>query len=317
MKEHKQFGQHGRPKGQPGRKQKLTARQKRLLKRSAYGLLPQQNLMIFFFSCSKLLNGVDTSLAKVTHELGLDIGNTTARRVLREMGYKGRKPRKIPLVSAVNRKRRVQWAKTWKATNWDDILFTDEKKWMMVRHKRNWVWRLVTAKWHPSEADQRTQAGGGSIMVWGAISHRRTYPLIEIPTTLDAVGYRDQVLRKFLGNPPASRSTRGHRGLPWTFMHDNASIHTARVVEDFLKDHAAVVLPWPANSPDLNPIENLWAIVSQKVYKTHRFSSKPDLLAALQQEWAAVDPALLQKLYDSIPRRCEEVIKYKGWPTRY
>ena len=272
-------------------------------------------LSIFFIS--KLLNEEDTSLAKVIHDMNLNIGNTTARRALRSMGYKGRKPRKIPLVSAVNRQCRVRWARTWMGTNWDDILFTDEKKWMMVRHKRNWVWRHVTAKWHPKEADQRTQAGGGSLMVWGAISHTRTYPLIEIPTTLDAVGYRDQVLRKFLGNPPSRGRTHGRRGLPWTFMHDNASVHTARVVEEFLKAHDAEILPWPANSPDLNPIENLWAIVSQKVYKTHRFSSKPELFAALQREWAAVDPALLQKLYDSIPNRCREVIKNRGWPTRY
>ncbi len=106
------------------------------------------------------------------------------------------------------------------------------------------------------------------------------------------------------------------KSLPWVWQHDNAAVHTCNKAEKALKERAAVVLPWPPTSPDLNPIENLWAYVSRKVYKS-QFKSKQELFDAIQREWAAVPSELLASLYDSMPGRLEQVRKACGAPICY
>jgi transposase len=255
-----------------------------------------------------------SSVPEAIRELNFGTSAETGRRRLHAAGIHGRKPARKPLMSYINKLRRVKWCKTWSKEDFKNVLFTDEKKWVLVGRKEGWVWRCVGARYKEGNTQARTQAGGGSVMVWGAISRTRTYPLIVIDTTIDAAGYVE-VLKKFFGPPPRSSAAR-KKGMPWTFMHDNASIHAAKLTEKFLKDRHVEVLPWPANSPDLNPIENLWSIVSKKVYRTN-YSSRDALIAAVQTEWAAVTPAQLAALYDSMPRRMAAVVKGRGGPTAY
>ena len=61
------------------------------------------------------------------------------------------------------------------------------------------------------------------------------------------------------------------------FMHDNAPVHTACIIKQILEELHIQVMLWPPYSPDLNPIENLWAIMKQEIYKLHpEFEHAPD-----------------------------------------
>ena len=73
---------------------------------------------------------------------------------------------------------------------------------------------------------------------------------------------------------------------------------------------------WPAQSPDLNPIEHLWAILKKKL-RGKRFKKEDDLWAAVQREWNSIPLEKLIKLVDSMPNRIRAVISAKGGPTKY
>ena len=73
---------------------------------------------------------------------------------------------------------------------------------------------------------------------------------------------------------------------------------------------------WPGNSPDLNPIENLWALVKREL-RGKDTSSLPKLEAAIRDVWDNFKPELLQNLAESVPRRLRECLKKKGRPLKY
>ncbi len=107
------------------------------------------------------------------------------------------------------------------------------------------------------------------------------------------------------------------RALPcFQHFHFHASFHTAKSTKSWFNDHGVTVLDWPANSPDLNPIEYLWGIVKRKMRDT-RPNNADDLKAAIKATWASIPPQQCHKLITSMPHRIEAVIKAKGAPTKY
>ncbi len=100
------------------------------------------------------------------------------------------------------------------------------------------------------------------------------------------------------------------------FQQDLAPAHTAKGTKSLFNDHGVTVLDWPANSPDLNPIENLWGIVKRKMRDT-RPNNADDLKATVKETWASIPPQQCHKLITSMPRRIEAVIKTKGASIKY
>ena len=102
------------------------------------------------------------------------------------------------------------------------------------------------------------------------------------------------------------------------FQHDNDSKHTSRVARKCFQELGLRLLSWPANSPDLNPIEHLWDHLKRKL---NEYPEPPkgilELWERVQAEWEAIPKEVVQNLICSMPDRIEAVIKSKGDVTKY
>ncbi len=94
------------------------------------------------------------------------------------------------------------------------------------------------------------------------------------------------------------------------FQQDLAGAHTAKSTKSWLNDHGVGVHDWPANSPDLNPIENLWGIVKRKI-RNKRPNNADELKAIVKKTWASIPPQQCHKLITSMPRQIDAVIHAK------
>ena len=153
--------------------------------------------------------------------------------------------------------------------------------------------------------------GGGSVMVWGCFTKMEMGKLCVLDRTLDRIYYR-QILEENL-LPSVSKLGLGSN---FTFMHDNDPKHTSALVKDWLKKNGIRILQWPSSSPDLNPIENLWDVLEDRV-KKHHTKNKEELALLLMEEWDKIELPVLVKLAGSVSSRLNKCIKMKGYPTRY
>ncbi len=138
-------------------------------------------------------------------------------------------------------------------------------------------------------------------MIWAAMSSAGVGPLYFLKSTVNAVIYQD-ILEHFM-----------LLSADLIFQQDLAPAHTAKGTKSWFNDHGVTVLDWPANSPDLNPIENLWGIVKRKMRDT-RPNNADDLKAAIKATWASITPEQCHRVIASMPRRIDAVIHAKGGP---
>jgi len=165
------------------------------------------------------------------------------------------------------------------------------------------------------------------IMVFGAIAWWGKTQLVRMPAGLKitAAEYLDtlqnftipQVKILFGGDPDDSDNDSKGGGNRFEWVQDNASVHNAKVVKDWLSEQQWKTLsPWPAMSPDLNPIENVWGIMSQRL-AGRSFDDGEDFWKAICDAWDAIDYNTIRSLYDSLPKRYAAVIEEEGGPTKY
>lgn len=152
-------------------------------------------------------------------------------------------------------------------------------------------------------------------MMWLCIEAGGRSRLTRCDKTQDSQSYQTKVLTPNLG---FLKTRGGHRGrTPITFMQDGASCHTSLSTIGFLRRNGVKVLPnWPANSPDLNPVEHCWAWLSKRLVGKS-FRTEDELEAAIRAEWDQKPPELLRNLYASMYCRIMNVIAAKGAATRY
>ena len=240
---------------------------------------------------------------------------STCHRFLKQSGYKIIKLWKKPIISDVNKRKRVDFSQDSlsKPTEfWERVIWSDE-----TTVRSNPKSQDIFVKVHNSvnredlPVNGKCQSQGISVMFWGCFSKLGMGPLVAIEGTLDGERYK-QLLEEYL-KPEIDAAE-----LPMVFMQDNAPCHTARVVTQFFAENEIETLNWPPQSPDMNPIENLWSIIKQRRRK--RFGppkTRDELIDQIFAVWEEIDDTLRNSLADSVCNRFIEVLRLNGRPSKY
>lgn len=232
-----------------------------------------------------------------------------------EAGLNGRIARNKPKLTKKQRQARLRWAKKyrdWKAEDWEKILWSDESPFhLFVRHGKVWVRRRLGEEFVLCCMQPTVKFGGGHINVWGCFSSQGVGSLYQINGIMTGAMYRE-ILKNHMA--PVIRRL----GPNFIFQHDNDPKHTSKVVKNYLSNAKFIVLDWPSQSPDLNPIENIWGRIKQLL---RRRSVGPsdlnEIFDYVKREWEALPKEYLLELIHSMPQRIEAVIKNKGGSTKY
>ncbi len=147
-------------------------------------------------------------------------------------------------------------------------------------------------------------------MIRAAMSSTGVGPLCFLKSTVNTAIYQE-ILEHFM--LPSADKLYGDAD--FIFLQDLAPAHTAKGTKSWFNDHGVTVLDWPANSPDLNPIENPLGCV--KKMRDTRPNNADDLKAAIKATWASFTTEQCHRLIVSMPRRIDAVIHAKGGPTKY
>lgn len=239
---------------------------------------------------------------------------TVQRRLKDDLCYEHRAPRRKPILTEKQRQKRVQFCKKylkWDNEKWKSVLWSDEATFNVTGNRGGKVrLRPGADPYHPKYT-QGTVKYPDSVMIWGAFGYHGKGKLVVLPKniTVNKERYLELLCDHLEDCFDACKSE--------VFMQDGAPAHTAKLIKewfefvgvDYIKD-------WPGNSPDFNPIENLWGLIKRRL-RGRNTSTVPQLVKEIQDIWDNLEPSMLQRLAESVPQRLESCLKRKGLPTKY
>lgn len=302
-KVYKRYLENGTVKNRPGRGRKLQT-------------TPQTDRRIVRMSLKdRRLTAVEIN--KCLAADGMRVSQWTVRRRLLRAGLKARKPQKKPLLNVDQRRKRLRWAQDhlhWSVHNWNQVIWSDETKISIFGSDGvKYVRRRPGEAFRP-DCMIATMKQPVSVMIWGCMSRSSVGRIAVLDGIINADRYIREVLETKLLQ--SAKDMFGDGG-NFIFQQDGAPCHTAKKSMQWFRDNGVEVLSWPGNSPDLNPIENLWARL-KKLVSAIRPSNRQQLIEATINCWyRVISPAELEKLVDSMPRRCAAVVNSRGYPTKY
>lgn len=244
------------------------------------------------------------------------ISDQTVRNRLHEAGQRSRNRCRVPILNIGHRRARLEYARAhvcWTVRQWQNVLFTDESRFSLFGNDgRIRVWRRRGQRYDRACVAPVRAFNGGSIMVWGGITTNQRTDLVVLPAPgMTAVRYVEEILRPHV--LPMSRRI----GRSFFFMQDNARPHTAAITREFLAENSIRLLPHPAMSPDLNPIEHVWDIMGRRLRDLARQPvNLEDLSQTLVQIWNDIPQEEIRACI-TMRNRLQAVIQQRGGNTRY
>ena len=221
---------------------------------------------------------------------------------MRVLGYGSRRPTRVPLLTPRHRTIRRAFATNhhgWTLQQWRNVIWSDESRYQLFHADgRHRVWRTPHEAMDPACQVGTVQAGGLSVMVWGAFSWHGMGPLVVLDATLTGQRYL-----QLLGDHLHPFVMFQHPDDIAVYQDDNAAPHRANIVRAWFDEHAGEIqrLNWPPRSPDMNPIEHIWDALDVRLRALNpQPTNRPQLATALQDVWCQLSPDVSQGLAVSL-----------------
>lgn len=263
----------------------------------------------------------DTAVQVAQHlnnHSGQTLSASTIRRSLKKQGMKAVVKKKKPMLSKFHRKARLAFAEKYKEyteEDWKQVIWSDESKINRLGSDgQKYTWKRAGEPLLDREVIGTKKFGGGNIMVWGCMGWTGVGKMVYVEGKMDAEQYCSILDDGLLGTLEKFQLEVEDI----IFQQDNDPKHTSKLATKWFQDQNITLLSWPAQSPDLNPIEHLWGILKRKIYD-YEFPAEgvDEIWQRAAEAWSRITPEEVQNLISSMPRRIAAVIRAKGGHTKY
>ncbi len=178
----------------------------------------------------------------------------------------------------------------------------------------HYCWRKPGQEFDERYVQKVIKHGGGNVMVWGCITTKGLGWIVRIEGIMDMKLYVEILNDDLLGTLKDLEINKKDV----YFQQDNNPKHTSCLTQDWFKQKKLDKLDWPASSPDMNIIKNLWEYLEWRVCTQSPLPrNSEEMWVALQEEWKSIEEGYVKRLYQSMPERMAALIKAKGSHTRY
>jgi len=249
-----------------------------------------------------------TSILKTAQ---VKVSARTVQRFMKDGGYNFINSQKeIPSTNA-HKAARVDFCKKWLIAGVAsrNIVFTDETRFSLDGPDHDMSWQQAGSR----RKRPARQQGGGGLMIWGMLLPSGELRYTEVKGTLNSQKYV-KLLQDFA--LPIVEATLDE---DWLWQQDNAPAHSSEVTQLFLEARGVQLLGWPARSPDLNVIENVWHLLKRHIYRDGAASNMSDLRAKVSLAVSLFNehPSDGKNIYGSFGKRIFQCHELAGHLVKY
>jgi len=256
-------------------------------------------------------------MLQVKAALRVNCSTRTIRRRWQRSGFSHHIPAQNEVLSAQHKEQRMAFALehlAWR-DEWMTTIFSDEKVFSTDENARVTLWRMRETRYAEENIRFRQRCGRITLGFWGCMTSHGPGPLVRTTPHMNSEEYI-----RILSDVMLPYIAETFPDVPYVnFVQDNSGVHRARVVQNWLAAQPNLrTLNWPAKSPDMNVIENLWGIIVQEWDPQVR-RTREALAQHVFNQWEGLRarPELFQNLVASMPQRLNAVIENYGSATRF
>jgi len=248
----------------------------------------------------------------------INLSPRTLRWYINKLGYNSYSAAQKPYLRPQNIVKRLAWAELYEKNTEDDwrrVIYSDESSFAVRPMKNNIrVWRKRGERYNFACTIPTFKSGYKLVNVYGAFSATGRTPLVRIEGKFNQYAYK-----KILDEVTLPFAFRCYDNVEnFMLQEDNCAAHRAKSIEAYLHEKKVNRMEWPPQSPDLNPIENVWGYMKQKLRRRPVYAkNQDDLFNLLSKMWDEIPQTYFARLALGMHKRVAAVKRNEGKSTKY